>query len=398
MDVVETVAGCRALLDQARAAGRPVGLVPTMGALHDGHRSLMARARAECDVVAVSIFVNPLQFGDPEDIARYPRTLERDLAVCAEAGADVVFVPTRARDVPVVARRAVDDGVGARRQRRLGGRRRGPGHFDGVATVVAKLFAIAGPCRAYFGVKDFQQLAVVRRHGALTCRCRSRWWGAPSCARPTGWPSPAATSGSRPTSAGRRPCCSSGPWPPGRAAWPAGSARARPSAGPCAAAVADRAAGARSTTPWRSTPTRCQESDAIDDPPVGAPADRRPGGPGAAHRQQRRARGGRRRPAPSPTRPTRSADSKGSGEPMRRRMMKSKIHRATVTGANLHYVGSVVHRHRADGAGRHPALRAGGRPRHRQRRALRDLRHRGRARARSASTAPRRAWWRRATR
>ena len=87
MDVIETAAGCRARLDAARAAGRTVGLVPTMGALHAGHVSLIARARAECDVVAVSIFVNPLQFGDPEDIAHYPRTLERDLAVCAEAGA-----------------------------------------------------------------------------------------------------------------------------------------------------------------------------------------------------------------------------------------------------------------------------------------------------------------------
>ncbi len=94
MDVVETAAGCRALLERARAAGRVVGLVPTMGALHDGHTSLMTRARADCDVVAVSIFVNPLQFGDPDDIARYPRTLERDLLVCAEAGVDVVFVPT----------------------------------------------------------------------------------------------------------------------------------------------------------------------------------------------------------------------------------------------------------------------------------------------------------------
>ena len=93
-----------------------------MGALHDGHVSLIARARAECDVVAVSIFVNPLQFGDPEDIARYPRTLERDLLVCAEAGADVVFVPAVARDVPVLARapattvsvRGVSDALGGR--------------------------------------------------------------------------------------------------------------------------------------------------------------------------------------------------------------------------------------------------------------------------------------------
>jgi pantoate--beta-alanine ligase len=162
VEVVESVAGCRALLDRARAAGRVVGLVPTMGALHDGHTSLIARARAECDLVAVSIFVNPLQFGDPEDIARYPRTLERDRRVCAESGADVVFVPGVDEIYPswpdapstIVSVRGVSDGwEGASR----------PGHFDGVATVVAKLFTMAGPCRAYFGLKDFQQLAVVRR-------------------------------------------------------------------------------------------------------------------------------------------------------------------------------------------------------------------------------------------
>ncbi len=161
MDLVETAVACRALLDPARAAGRTVGLVPTMGALHAGHASLLARARAECDVVVVSIFVNPLQFGDPEDIARYPRTLERDLLVCAEAGADVVFAPSVAEMYPswpeppatAVSVHGVSEAwEGASR----------PGHFDGVATVVAKLLAVAGPCRAYFGLKDFQQLAVVR--------------------------------------------------------------------------------------------------------------------------------------------------------------------------------------------------------------------------------------------
>src|ERR1700689_3830785 len=94
METVATAVECRTLLDAARATGRTVGLVPTMGALHRGHVSLLERARAECDVVVVSIFVNPLQFGDPEDIANYPRTLERDLAACAGAGADLVFVPT----------------------------------------------------------------------------------------------------------------------------------------------------------------------------------------------------------------------------------------------------------------------------------------------------------------
>ena len=165
MDVIETAAACTGLLDEARATGRRVGLVPTMGALHEGHLSLIAQARAECDTVAVSIFVNPLQFGDPADIAHYPRTLERDLFMCAEAGADVVFVPGVREMYPswpeppattVSVRGVSERWEGASR----------PGHFDGVATVVAKLFAVAGPCRAYFGLKDFQQLAVVRTMAA----------------------------------------------------------------------------------------------------------------------------------------------------------------------------------------------------------------------------------------
>jgi pantoate--beta-alanine ligase len=160
--VVETAAECRQALEQARAGGGTVGLVPTMGALHAGHVSLMARARAECDTVAVSIFVNPLQFGDPDDIAHYPRTLDWDLGVCAEAGVDIVFVPSVTEMYPdwpapvatTVSVRGVSEGwEGASR----------PGHFDGVATVVAKLFSIAGPCHAYFGEKDYQQLAVVRQ-------------------------------------------------------------------------------------------------------------------------------------------------------------------------------------------------------------------------------------------
>ena len=162
MDVVETRAACTNALERARAAGRTVGLVPTMGALHAGHISLIARARAECDVVAVTIFVNPLQFGDPDDIAAYPRTLEHDLALCAEAGADLVFAPSVREMYPswpappptTVSVRGVSDAwEGASR----------PGHFDGVATVVAALFSVAGRCRAYFGLKDFQQLAVVRQ-------------------------------------------------------------------------------------------------------------------------------------------------------------------------------------------------------------------------------------------
>jgi pantoate--beta-alanine ligase len=165
MQVFETTAACRDALSGFRSNGRTVGFVPTMGALHAGHISLMERATSECDVVAVSIFVNPLQFGDPEDIAKYPRTMEADLAACEAAGVEVVFAPTVADMYPnwpaalptTVSVSGVSEGwEGASR----------PGHFDGVATVVAKLFAIVGPCRAYFGEKDYQQLAVVRQMAA----------------------------------------------------------------------------------------------------------------------------------------------------------------------------------------------------------------------------------------
>ncbi len=163
MRVIETIAALRKELDAARAAGRTVGFVPTMGFLHDGHAALMRRARAECDVVAASIFVNPLQFGANEDFGAYPRDLERDSAVASDAGVDLLFTPSvdemypdgvpMATSVHVDIPGVTDVMEGASR----------PGHFDGVATVVAKLFAIAGPCRAYFGEKDFQQLVVVRR-------------------------------------------------------------------------------------------------------------------------------------------------------------------------------------------------------------------------------------------
>jgi len=148
-----------ALLDQARAGGAVVGFVPTMGALHAGHRALLARARAETDLVAVSIFVNPLQFGAGEDLDAYPRDLDADLAVCEEEGTGVVFAPPLGEmwPAPPVVRLAAgpfgDVLEGAHR----------PGHMDGVATVVAKLLHLAGRCRAYFGRKDAQQLAMVGR-------------------------------------------------------------------------------------------------------------------------------------------------------------------------------------------------------------------------------------------
>jgi pantoate--beta-alanine ligase len=159
---IATVADLRAALDAERAAGGTVGLVPTMGYLHDGHASLMRAARAGTDVVVVSIFVNPLQFGPAEDLEAYPRDLERDTALCAEAGVDVIFAPAvdEMYPRPVLTTVSVAE-VSAP----LEGAHR-PTHFAGVATVVAKLFSIVGPCRAYFGAKDFQQVAVVRRMAA----------------------------------------------------------------------------------------------------------------------------------------------------------------------------------------------------------------------------------------
>jgi pantoate--beta-alanine ligase len=160
--VVDSVAGLSSVLDAARASGRTVGLVPTMGALHDGHRALIVRAALECDVVAVSIFVNPTQFGDPADLANYPRSLSSDLSLVAAAGGAIVFAPSVDEMYP----HRPDGNRTAVSLRGLADRWEGlsrPGHFDGVATVVVKLLAMAGRCRAYFGEKDFQQLAVVRR-------------------------------------------------------------------------------------------------------------------------------------------------------------------------------------------------------------------------------------------
>jgi len=146
-------------LDVARASGRTVGLVPTMGALHEGHAFLIRRSAAECDLTAATVFVNPLQFNPSEDLGSYPADLASDLAVAASAGAGLLFAPAVDEMYPggppgVTVRVAgVDVLEGASR----------PGHLDGVTTVVAKLFNLAGPCRAYFGEKDWQQLEVVRR-------------------------------------------------------------------------------------------------------------------------------------------------------------------------------------------------------------------------------------------
>lgn len=158
--VVETIAAMRTHVDAARSAGKVVGLVPTMGYLHAGHRSLVERAAAECAFVVVSVFVNPLQFGPGEDLDRYPRDLPGDLATAEGGGAHLVFHPDAAEMYPEGA--PLTRVVVSELTEPLCGRTR-PGHFDGVSTVVAKLLAICDPDSAYFGRKDAQQLAVVRR-------------------------------------------------------------------------------------------------------------------------------------------------------------------------------------------------------------------------------------------
>jgi pantoate--beta-alanine ligase len=159
VEVIQEVRVLQARADAERAAGRRIALVPTMGALHEGHLSLVAEGRARADSVWVSIFVNPTQFNDPADLARYPRTLESDLAACRAAGVDVVFAPTAEAMYPEGAQTSVEV---ADLARPLCGATR-PGHFRGVTTVVAKLLLAAKPHFAIFGQKDYQQLAVIRR-------------------------------------------------------------------------------------------------------------------------------------------------------------------------------------------------------------------------------------------
>ena len=161
--VLRTKAELRAAVAAARRAGQTVGLVPTMGYLHEGHLSLIRAARAECDLVVMSLFVNPTQFGPGEDLDRYPRDEERDLRLAGEAGADVVFAPGVEEVYAADAATAVE--VTGQLTGVLDGdpERRGPEHFRGVTTVVAKLFNIADPDVAYFGQKDAQQAVVIRR-------------------------------------------------------------------------------------------------------------------------------------------------------------------------------------------------------------------------------------------
>ena len=164
---VSTVAELREYVQHAKFKGLSVGFVPTMGNLHAGHMRLVKNANKQCDLVIASIFVNPLQFNDPSDLTNYPRTLEQDQALLAENGCDLLFAPTVAEMYPngqqsqsIVSVPDVSMGL-------CGGAR--PGHFDGVATVVTKLFNMVQADKAFFGEKDFQQLAVIRKMVADLC-------------------------------------------------------------------------------------------------------------------------------------------------------------------------------------------------------------------------------------
>jgi pantoate--beta-alanine ligase len=159
MKIIETVAEMQHLCRSLRTDHAPLGLVPTMGALHAGHLSLVRRAQSECASVAATIFVNPLQFGPSEDLAKYPRTFDEDCRQLAAEGVNLLFAPTPAEMYSSGAATTISvSGIGDR----LDGASR-PGHFTGVATVVAKLFHITQPHRAYFGQKDAAQLAVLRQ-------------------------------------------------------------------------------------------------------------------------------------------------------------------------------------------------------------------------------------------
>lgn len=159
MEIIRTVAELRKRLAQHRQQGQTIGLVPTMGALHAGHISLVDRARGNDDVVVVSVFVNPTQFNNPEDLKTYPRTEEADAAKLEAAGVDYAFMPSVEEVYPEPDTRLFDLGPVAEV---MEGAMR-PGHFNGVAQVVSKLFDMVRPTRAYFGEKDFQQIAVIRR-------------------------------------------------------------------------------------------------------------------------------------------------------------------------------------------------------------------------------------------
>lgn len=158
MLVIETVSGLRDIINPLRKEGKSIGFVPTMGALHEGHLSLVQKCKEDNDICVVSIFVNPTQFNNKEDLEKYPRNVDKDVAALDSAGADMVFTPSVEEIYPEPDNRQFDFG---QLDKVMEGKFR-PGHFNGVAQVVSRLFDIVNPARAYFGEKDFQQLAIIR--------------------------------------------------------------------------------------------------------------------------------------------------------------------------------------------------------------------------------------------
>jgi pantoate--beta-alanine ligase len=324
MRIVRTVAEVRAALADPRAAS--VGLVPTMGALHAGHLSLIERARRDCATVVVSLFVNPTQFGAGEDLTRYPRDEAADAALAAEAGADLLFAPAVEEIYP--AGFATTVRVGGLAETLEGAAR--PGHFDGVATVVVKLLTIVAPDRAYFGAKDAQQLAVVRRAAAdldLPVAIES----VPTAREHDGL---ALSSRNAYLSAEDR-------------------RRALALSRGLRAAETLHRGGERDAASLRSTVRHQLDADgiaadyvAIVDPssfePLGAARAPRRGHRRARPRRRPRRAGAADRQPPAPPRidlppPLPSLSRR---DPVQRVMLGSKLHRATVTGCDLHSVGA----------------------------------------------------------
>ena len=158
MEIITTSSSISSKVEELKTAGKTIGFVPTMGALHEGHLSLVRIASGHCDVVVVSVFVNPTQFNDPKDLERYPRDLQKDAKLLSETRCELIFAPTVQDIYPEPDTRVFDFGL---IDKVMEGKYR-PGHFNGVAQVVSRLFDIVKPHKAFFGEKDFQQLAVIR--------------------------------------------------------------------------------------------------------------------------------------------------------------------------------------------------------------------------------------------
>ena len=216
MRTLRTVPGLRTALRPARRADRAIGLVPTMGALHEGHLSLIRAAREQTHEVVVSLFVNPSQFDDADDLAAYPRDEERDAALAAEAGADILFAPPP--EIMYPPGFSTEVRVGGPLTETLEGAHRGPEHFHGVTTVVTKLLNMVQPDVAFFGQKDAQQALVIRKLVRdLDMDVADRDRARPS-ARPTASRSPAATCACAATTASARSRCAERCRPPSEAA------------------------------------------------------------------------------------------------------------------------------------------------------------------------------------